>query len=385
MHMRLPLLAAMAAAASAQDLSTALADQSSLSNLTTYLKLFPSLLSSLSEMSNVTILAPNNNAFEAALNSSTGQAFSGNDTAAIEALLSYHVLNGTYSNFSSMPMFIPTALDSMGMYANISRGQVVEAIGSNSSNGTTFYSGLLFNSTVMNSTNFTNGIVHIIDRFLQLPVNVTDTVVQLGLRSAVGALQVAGLADTVDTASNITCFIPENSAFQAIGATLATESQSNLSRILEYHVVKSGVFYSTDLMNGTNLTSYNDLPLTITTEMENGTEVIYVNSAKVITPNVLVANGVVHVIENVLNPGNRTAVANSSATDNAFSGASSATGEVFTSGVASATVTVDTSAVASAQATASGSSSSSGLAGPVATAGMGAAALFGGAALVLNF
>jgi uncharacterized surface protein with fasciclin (FAS1) repeats len=386
MQFRNLALAALASAAYGQDLQTALSNQPSLSNLTTYLKLYPSLLSQISQMSNITLLAPNNNAFEMALNASGG-AFQANDTSLIEAVLSYHVLNGSYSNFSSMPMFIPTALGP-GMYANVSSGQVVEVVGSNSTNGsTTIFSGLFANSTVTNSTNFTNGYIHIIDRFLTLPANITDTAVQLGLRSAVGALQVAGLASAVDMLENVTCFIPQNEAFQAIGGTLATDSQMDLSRILEYHVVNGSVLYSTDIKNGTKVVSMNDLELTISTYMDkNGTEVIYVNSAKVITPNVLVGNGVVHVIDNVLNPGNRTAVPNYTATSDspAFSGASSATGEVFTSGVASATTTVETGAVASATMSGSSSSSSSGLAAPMATGGLGAAALFGGAAVLMN-
>ncbi|KPI35499.1 Stabilin-2 [Cyphellophora attinorum] len=372
MQFRNLALAALASAAYGQDLKTALSNQPSLSNLTTYLNLFPSLLSQISQMSNITLLAPNNNAFEMALNASGG-AFQNNDTSLIEAVLSYHVLNGSYSNFSSMPMFIPTALGP-GMYAN---HQWLD-------NDLLW---LFANSTVTNSTNFTNGYIHIIDRFLTLPANITDTAVQLGLRSAVGALQVAGLASAVDMLENVTCFIPQNEAFQAIGGTLATDSQMDLSRILEYHVVNGSVLYSTDIKNGTKVVSMNDLELTISTYMDkNGTEVIYVNSAKVVTPNVLVGNGVVHVIDNVLNPGNRTAVPNYTATSDspAFSGASSATGEVFTSGVASATTTVETGAVASATASGSSSSSSSGLAAPMATGGLGAAALFGGAAVLMN-
>lgn len=381
-HNLLPLLAP---AVYGQDLMTALSDQPMLSNLTTYLSLFPSLMSSISKMSNVTLLAPSNMAFEAALGSSTASAFSANDTQAITALLEYHVLNGTYSNFSMMPQFVPTALMS-GMYANVSNGQVVEAIGSNGTN-TTFFSGLLSNSTSSNMTNFTSGVIYTIDRFLTLPTNISDTAVQLNLRSAVGALEVAGLADAVDALQNVTCFVPDNAAFQAIGSALATTSKSDLSRILEYHVVNGSVLYSPSIMNGSNVTSMNGLEITITTEMENGTEVIFVNSARVLTPNVLVANGVVHVIDNVLNPGNRTAKADTSATSDApaFSGASSVSEEPFTSGVASATTTVETGGAQSvASSAASGaSSSSSGGAMPMATGDIGAAALFG-AAVLLN-
>jgi hypothetical protein len=287
-----------------------------------------------------------------------------------------------------MPQFVPTALKP-GMYANVTGGQVVEIVGMNSTNGTAF-TGLLSNSTIMSNgtSNFTGGVVHVIDHFLSIPSNITNTAVQLGLRSAVGALQIAGLADTLDGLSDVTVFVPNNEAFQAVGGTLATESQSDLTRILEYHVVNGTLGYSTMLSNGTNLTSLNDLGLTISIyKGSDGNDEIFVNSAKVIVPNVLVANGVVHVIDGVLNPGNRTAKADPTASSQAaaFSDASSASGTPFTSGVAEATSTVDTSAAASAEASATGgsSSSSSGIAAPMMTGAIGPAALFG-AAVVLN-
>lgn len=60
--------------ARAQNISllTALEDDPQLSNLTTYLSLFPDLLSYLEGLSNATILAPNNDAFVLARSSDAG-------------------------------------------------------------------------------------------------------------------------------------------------------------------------------------------------------------------------------------------------------------------------------------------------------------------------
>merc|ERR1711881_709223 len=104
------LTASMASVVAGQGLTQTLMNQPSLSNLTTYLNLFPTLLNELSSMSNITLLAPSNMAFETALNSSTGAAFTANNTDVISALFSYHVLNGSYTNFSTMPEFVHTAL-----------------------------------------------------------------------------------------------------------------------------------------------------------------------------------------------------------------------------------------------------------------------------------
>lgn len=391
-----------AQAQSNQSLVAALESQPALSNLSTYLSLYPSFLSTLEGLTNITLLAPNNDAFELALNSDQG-APSNNDL--VSAIFSYHVLNGTYSNFSTNATFIPTAL-LPGAYANVTGGQVVEAIGATdqTTSSATFYSGLLQNSTTVqgmtsNSTNSTNstsessspytttfagGVIHIIDHFLVLPNNLTNTAVQINLQSAVGALQVTNLSQPLDLMSDVTVFLPDNAAFQAVGASIATSSIADLTRILEYHVVNGSVLYSTSLMNGSTLTAMNGIGLDIT--MEDGD--IFVNSAKVLTPNVLVGNGVVHVIDNVLNPGNRTAVPNTSASTQApaFTDASSASDVPFTSGVATATSSIYTEGPSSATSAAATSPtpSSSNIAAPRQTGAMAAAALFGGAAAIMN-
>lgn len=398
--------AATAAAQSNQTLVSALSSQPLLSNLTTYLSLFPDFLSSLEGMSNITILAPSNNAFELAR--ATDQGVPGTSEL-VNAVFSYHVLKGAYSNFTTMSEFIPTALGE-GMYANVTGGQVVEAIGARdqTTSSATFYSGLLqnattvrgqtsnsttaSNSTMSNSTNsvyttsFAGGYIHIIDRFLVIPENLTNTAVQINLQSAVGALQITNLSRPIDTMSELTVFLPDNKAFQAIGGFLATSTVEQITNILEYHVVNGSVLYSTGLRNGSTLTAMNGIGLDI--RIENNET--FVNSAKVLTPNVLVANGVIHVIDNVLNPGNRTAVPNASRSTQApaFGNATSASDVPFTSGVATATSSIYTqgpsSATSAATASKTPSSSSKGDAMPRQTGAMAAAALFGGAAAFFN-
>jgi Fasciclin domain len=219
------------------------------------------------------------------------------------------------------------------------------------------------------------GIVHVIDSFLTLPANVSTTAVAANLTSAAGALTAAELVETVDTTPDVTIFAPNNAAFQAIGSALGNISTADLASVLTYHVVAGTIGYSSMLTN-TSLETVNGANLTIT--VNNGT--VYVNSAMVVTADVLVANGVVHVIDNVLNPANATATPDPAMSTQmpAFSGASSATNVPFTSGVPTPTAPVGGGE------TAMSSSSASGQAMPMRTGAVGAAALFGGAALVYN-
>lgn len=294
-------------------------------------------------------------------------------------LCSYHVLQGNYSNITNTS-FVPTELR-MGAYANVTGGQRVMALpGSN----ITFFSGLLQNSSVVNaSIPFESGTIHVIDRLLTIPQNISATGVALNLTSAVGALQNTSLVQTVDNTPDLTVFVPSNAAFQRIGGNLANLSTSQLADILQYHVVAGQVLYSTNItmMNGSSIGTLNQgTNLTLSVEGSD----VYVNNARVITPNVLVRNGVVHVIDRVLNPANSTATPNTadtSATEQAFPSASSASDEPFTSGIATPTSSIATDSVASAQASAT---STDGAWRPMETGALGMVALFGGAAAVMN-
>ncbi len=114
---------------------------------------------------------------------------------------------------------------------------------------------------------------------------------------------------------DVTVFAPNNAAFQAIGSATGNLTMMELANILEYHgkhvfrifwniiltsnslVVNGTVAYSSTLKNETVM-AMNGVNLTITVEGSD----VFVNSAKVITPNVLVANGVVHVIDKYVSP-----------------------------------------------------------------------------------
>ena len=215
-----------------------------------------------------------------------------------------------------------------------------------------------------------------IDRFLVVPAKVSTTAVAANLTSVTGALTAADLVDVVDTTPDVTIFAPSNMAFQAIGSALGNISTKDLASILTYHVINGTVGYSSSLMN-TTVPTVNGADVTIT--VSNGT--VYVNSAKVIKADVLVANGVVHVIDNVLNPANATATPDPAMSTQtpAFSGASSVSGVPYTSGVPTPTATASPTTGGSQS-----SSSASGAAMPMKTGAVGAAALFGGAALVYN-
>src|SRR5947209_11735527 len=106
----------------------------------------PAIVSALGSATNITILAPNNDALGKLLNSSAGMALASMPDV-VTAVLQYHVLNGTYpaSAFSATPAFAPTLLTNTS-YTNVTGGQMIEAY----ANGSSVYivSGNLAKSTV---------------------------------------------------------------------------------------------------------------------------------------------------------------------------------------------------------------------------------------------
>jgi uncharacterized surface protein with fasciclin (FAS1) repeats len=142
------------------------------------------------------------------------------------------------------------------------------------------------------NVNFTGGVIHIIDTVLTLPASDSATAAAANLTSLAGALSALNLVDTVNSLSDVTIFAPSNAAFQAIGSALGNLSTEQLTSILEYHVVQGVVGYSS-LLSNTTLPTVNGANVTIT--IEDGS--VFVNSAKVVTPDALVNNGVVHVID----------------------------------------------------------------------------------------
>lgn len=136
--------------------------------------------------------------------------------------------------------------------------------------------------------------IHKIDSVLTIPTNASTTATVAGLTGIVGALTSAGLVETIDTEPNITVFIPSNEAFEAIADTVAGLTTEQLQQVLLKHIVQGAVIYSPSIPAGeTVVESALGEHLTITNK--DGT--IIVNDATVISADILLSNGVGHLID----------------------------------------------------------------------------------------
>lgn len=120
------------------------------------------------------------------------------------------------------------------------------------------------------------------------------------LSTLVTAVKKAGLVDTLNSASGITVFAPDNAAFAKIPAATLNSVLSNkaeLTKILTYHVV-AGRFTPSQLAAGTPLKTLEGG--TVTPALMGST--YEVNTADVVCGNVQTANATVYIINTVLMP-----------------------------------------------------------------------------------
>ena len=120
-------------------------------------------------------------------------------------------------------------------------------------------------------------------------------------KTLLAAVKAAGLVETLQGKGPFTVFAPTDAAFAALPAgTLdgLLKDPAALKKILLYHVV-SGSVTADKVVGLTSATSVEGSPIAVS--VKNGT--VYLNdSAKVVTPDVMASNGVIHVIDKVILP-----------------------------------------------------------------------------------
>lgn len=136
--------------------------------------------------------------------------------------------------------------------------------------------------------------------------NIVDIIAKNGrLDKLHEAIVAAKLADTLALADHsYTLFAPRDGDFNAVEAaypgltaTLLANPSGDLTEILKYHVV-AGSYTAAELVEMGTVTTLQGEELTITTQGDR----VFVNGARVITPDIPAKNGIIHVINDVLLP-----------------------------------------------------------------------------------
>ena len=136
--------------------------------------------------------------------------------------------------------------------------------------------------------------------------NIVETALAAGQFNTLAALVTkAGLADTLATGGPFTVFAPTDEAFAKVPkATLdaLAENPALLKSVLLYHVVP-GKVTAADVVKLSSAKTLEGRSVSI--KVVNGS--VYIDQAKVTTPDVMASNGVIHVIDSVLIPKSETA------------------------------------------------------------------------------
>ena len=124
-----------------------------------------------------------------------------------------------------------------------------------------------------------------------LPAPLSETEPAIGINTFASLAGSANLTDTFDNIPYSTFFIPSDEAFASSNAS----SSGTTASLLEGHVIPNFVGYLPSLVNGSTLTTQAGSVVTVTIQGDN----YYINDALIVSSNVILDNGVAHVLDKV--------------------------------------------------------------------------------------
>ncbi|KIJ64833.1 hypothetical protein HYDPIDRAFT_40024 [Hydnomerulius pinastri MD-312] len=221
--------------------------------------------------------------------------------SSILPLLSYHLLRAPVDNSSTAMSpshtLVPTALtDSSTVFLENNQSQAMvltmESDGSfHILNQPTDV--ILTPRSSLNVLDVTYAWANI-SNLLTVPGSISTTLPTINSSAFAVEAAVAGVLNTYEGQHGITLFVPQDSAFTSVNGTLTALNSSELASVINGHAL-NGTFYSSQL-SGTQV-SLAGKPLSLsgsTVSLQGG------NSAKIVTSDILLENGVAHIVDTVL-------------------------------------------------------------------------------------
>ncbi|KAM5346777.1 hypothetical protein ACJ41O_009782 [Fusarium nematophilum] len=300
------MVALVEAVEAVQDLGATLRKHEKLSTYYKLIQKYPEVLLQMPSYRGVTIVAPSNDAFDQIPYSALADSFKNDDREAIIAVLQYHVLKGTISTaqLKSGPAYVRPTLLNDPKFANVTRGQNI--LITKQPDIVVFSTRLGSRASVINNDiEFQGGLIQVVDSVLVPPSRLEQVLTASKVRSFLGGLYASKLMPGLADRKNITVFAPRNQAMEAIGGTLHNMDARELARVMGYHVVPDRILVSSNLTGAASWPTLTDGKNVRVRQIGNEK---YVNSAKIIDTDILLANGILHIISNVNNPDDPDAV-----------------------------------------------------------------------------
>ncbi|KAL5485404.1 hypothetical protein ACEPAI_8046 [Sanghuangporus weigelae] len=272
-----------------------------------------------------TIFAPNNDAWAGALPNVTSSAES------LTEALSYHVVPGTFNTTATYPNTTigRTLLNSSS--AVFLEGSKRQVLAWSDQSGTVTILNQNTPNIVVNSTTVGNITVHVTTAVIDYPGDLEAALFANNLTSFTSALQNASLLDTLNRQHGVTIFAPSDAAFAAAQQNLsaAGSNATVLTNVLRNHVINGTTVYSGNLieLGGSNVTTGAGEGLSATFNSTGGFVTVGNSTAGITTPDIVLWNGVLHIVDSVLLDGDSDESAASSAVSSANAAATSSTTE----------------------------------------------------------
>ena len=259
------------------------------------------LVSAVDGTTELTVFAPTNAAFQQFL---TDNGFANLDAIPVDVLrqvLLNHVVAGSVQSSQLSTGYIQTSAtfggtstgNPLNMYVNTTTGVRLNGV----------------SSVVTPNIIASNGVVHVVDAVIGLPTVVTFAAADTNFSALAGALTAQGLVSTLNTTTTpapFTVFAPTNAAFAALDAEIpgvvGSLSSEQLTAVLTYHVVAGANVLSSTLTEGQVVPTFETGTLTV--GLTGGAKLTDERGrvTNIVATDVQAANGVIHVLDNVLLP-----------------------------------------------------------------------------------
>jgi uncharacterized surface protein with fasciclin (FAS1) repeats len=250
-----------------------------------------------------TVFAPTNEAFTAFLATTPYATINDVPKEALTQILLNHVVTGTVKSTDLTTGYIKTlakgtasTTNTLSMYVNTSSGVKLNGIAT------------VTTADIMAS----NGVIHIVDKVIDLPTIVTHAAANANFSTLVSVLNRSGQPNFITALSAtgpFTVFAPTNAAFTALNTELAPGgiagvSAANLTKVLQYHVVSPANVLAASLTEGQIVTPILTPAQTFTIQLTGGAKIKDANNriSNIIITDVQCSNGVIHAIDKVLLP-----------------------------------------------------------------------------------
>jgi transforming growth factor-beta-induced protein len=235
-----------------------------------------------------TVFAPTDEAFAKLPEGTVEMLLQPENKKQLVAILTYHVVSGKVP--ASKVVGLSGAKTVNGQRIDISTEQGVKVDGAN---------------VVATDVQCSNGIIHVIDSVLMPATETIPGVAKEAgqFNTLLAAAKAAGLVDALSGEGPLTLFAPTDEAFAklpegTVESLLKPENKQKLADILKYHVV-SGRIYSEDALAAKQAKTLQGSAVAISAKQGTAR----VNEAKLLKTDIDASNGVIHVIDSVLLPG----------------------------------------------------------------------------------